>query len=471
MKIQKPVLLLFIAFILLRLIFIIAFPPFTDESLYIRWGQLMVDNPTYHWESIQRFSRQPLAFWLFGLGAILLKNPIIGARLVMLLANIPTFFIILHLTKRMFGERTSLIAAAILALSPLFILTQTLAIMDGFLFTISAVMLFLITSDWKRPVPYQLIGIGICIGVSLWIKTTGLFLLALAITGIIVKAKRQSFIQIIIMSLIPLLIVLPLILRPDFMQLFSEPGSFMLTRTEILHFPISIWTSNTISTIFGLLIYIPLLFTLPMMRKRSNTTLLLWFLIPTIAIILLGNNFRIRYFVLGTIALIPLLAAGISHLFELRNSTRFQIIFWVIYTAYSIYFISATPSFFSLFPKGSGERDYALSWPSGYGIPDMINWIDSHASNASQPMIIAVFDSPGNPSDYLLAQYYFSHKVRILFADFEKLKPVALQIPVYLATRSTLITPDIKSYLDPIKLFHKPATDETVGIYRVTFHQ
>lgn len=468
---SKPIFLLFIGFILLRLIFIIIFPPFTDESLYIRWGQLMIDNPEYHWASIQQFSRQPLAFWLFGLGAILLKNPIIGARLVILLANIPTFFIVLCLTKRVFDEKTSLVAAAILTLSPLFILTQTLAIMDGFLFAISAILLFLFESDWKKPVPYQLIGIGICIGISLWIKTTGLFLLALAIIGIVVKSKRRSFIQIIIMSLILFLMVLPLIIRPDFMQLFNEPRSFMLTLTELRQFPISIWTSNSISAIYGLLLYIPLLFILPMTKKRSNTMLLLWFLIPTIAIVFLGKNFRIRYFVLGTIALVPFLAYGISRLFEILKSTVFQIIFWTICVAYSMYFIFATPSFFSLFPSKSGERDYALSWPSGYGIPETINWINLHSSSADQPMIIAVLDSPGNPSDYLLAQYYFSHKVRILIADFDKLKPIALRVPLYVATRSTLITPDIKSYVTPVQLFHKPATDETVGIYRVAFHQ
>ena len=44
------------------------------------------------------------------------------------------------------------------------------------------------------------------------------------------------------------------------------------------------------------------------------------------------------------------------------------------------------------------------------------------ASNASQPMIIAVFDSPGNPSDCLFAVLAV-HKMDTI-ADFEKLKPV-----------------------------------------------
>jgi hypothetical protein len=218
----------------------------------------------------------------------------------------------------------------------------------------------------EKTIPYQP-SESVSIGISLWIKTTGLFLLALAIIGIVVKTKRQSFIQIIIMSLIPLLMVLPLFLRQDFMQLFNEPESFILTLTEIRQFPISIWTSNSLSAMYGLLLYInpfvliPLLFSFPILKKRSNTMSLLWFLIPTIAIVLLGKNFRIRYFVLGTIALVPFLANGISRLFNIRKTAMFQIVFWIIYIAYSIYFISATPSFFSLFPKGSGERDYALS--------------------------------------------------------------------------------------------------------------
>src|SRR5258705_11681463 len=119
MKPYQKLLLLAATFIGLRLVFIFTFPPFTDESLYIRWGQLMVNRPDMHWASIGYLSRQPLGFWLFGIGAILFNNPL-GARFIVLLVNIPILFTTYFITKRVASEKTALFAASILKLSPLF---------------------------------------------------------------------------------------------------------------------------------------------------------------------------------------------------------------------------------------------------------------------------------------------------------------------------------------------------------------
>jgi 4-amino-4-deoxy-L-arabinose transferase-like glycosyltransferase len=424
----------------------------------------MIDNPAFRWASFTYVSRQPLAFWLFGLGAIAVGSPLLGARLVMLLANIPSFFLLFLCTKKLMNERAGLYAAAIFTCTPLFILLSSLALMDGFLLTISMIILWLFMCDWKEKSPYHLVGISILLGVSLWIKTTALLLFVLSFIGLFWKIKKLNLFNIFLLVTIPVLIVLPMWFQKDVMNMFREPGNFTFTATEFVQLPIHSWAKNLFGALFSILIYfnpfllLALIHAKKLIRRNYGALLLAWILVPTVAIILIGKNFQVRYFAFGLIALIPLLSL------KKQNTVFFVFVLFM----YAIFFIIKPVQFFSLFPIQSQERDYALSWPSGYGLPELIKWIDDH-----QPMTIVVADSPGNPGDYLLATYYYSTQVQILIhaihspIELKKLKPIVDKQPLFIATRSTLIPPEMSSYLQPIKLFTKPYSTETIGIYRI----
>ena len=482
------ILLLFVAFIALRLFFIFTFPPFTDESLYIRWGQLMMNNPALRWASLPYVDRQPLAFWLFGIGAIVLRNPLLGARLMVLLVNIPTFFLMRSITKRLYSDKASFLALAVLACSPLFIMTQTTALMEGLLFPLSVLLLWIFSDVGKSMTWLKVSAIGILLAIGLWIKTTGLLLvLSSTIVGFR-NGKNEKlsvvsmFLKILLVVLLILLLILPLISQPDFRDIFREPGLFAMSTSDLLHFPILIWISHTVSVGASLGLFLnPVVVlcgiaALCIFRKRMDTLLLWWLGVPIISMIILSKYPANRYIVIGTCALPPLLGDTLAQWTNNIKRNVWVMMLYIFIALYALFFVTNTVSFFRLLPNFVQEQEYALSWPSGYGIPELTRWIDAQIK-PNRTLFLAVADSPGNPSDYFLAYYYFNPDVRITFAtltnatEFQRIQPIADKIPLFLVTRSTLLTPAVSRYLEPVKLFPKPYSQETVGIYRVIFSQ
>jgi 4-amino-4-deoxy-L-arabinose transferase-like glycosyltransferase len=476
--------LLFIVFLILRIVFIVMFPPFTDESSFVRWGQLMVHNPEFRFASLTYVGRQPLAFWLFGIGAILMHQPILGARLMVLLVNIPVFFITYIWVKRLYTEKISLIALFLLTMCPLFILIQSLALMDGLLFAIAGIIIWLIFDNPGRVPLYRVVLIGILIGTGLWIKTTSLFLLGLGMLTLIIRSKghmsRQTFIYISLLILIPLLMMLPLLARPDSAIFLKEPSYFVVGKNGLSGLPLNVWARNIYFTGISLLFYLGIpaslmaLFVPKTFWNTTSVTLLLWFILPAFSMILLADNFRFRYFGYTSVVLLPLVSAGILSVTEKFKMKWISLLAGVLVTLYGIVFVWKPVYIFSLFPKTSGERDYAFSWPSGYGIPELIRYIDTQLLRGRY-LFIAVPDSPGNPSDNLLAVYYFHPYVRILFAtltsatEFRKLQVLTSQVPVYLATRDSLITESVRPFLTPVITFPKPANEDYIGLFRISF--
>lgn len=484
---SNTVLFFLLIFILVRLTFITVFPPFTDESLYTRWGQLMIASPEYRWASIAYLSRQPLAFWLFGLGGNLFGDALIGGRFVSLLLSLPAFFAVVAITKKLWGDRAATISAFLIAAAPYAILINSLAIMDGIILSGSACILWLIlafTDDGKR---WRIFAIGAILGITLWIKTTALFLDALAVFSLLfLRPKnyswKKSLADIGVVATTAILFLLPLLLRPDIAKLIGEPSSFTFSVNELLSLPIHPWMQNVWETLISCMLYfspflILMLLARPSTGKQKSFMLLcIWTCVTFLSMIILGKNFRMRYHAFGIIALFPLFAAGLAVTFEKLNNYRrtAEIVVAAVFLVLSGFFIFKTATFYTWFLPTSGERDYAIGWPSGYGIPELVSWIDAHAS-PQHPMALAVVDTPGNPTDYIVSYYYFKNSVQVLFVslaptELQKLAPIAQKVPLYLATRSSRIPPTATPFLTPIKRFHLPYSKETVGIYRVTFN-
>src|SRR3989344_3838664 len=142
--------LIFFSFIILRLFLIFTFPPFIDESLYTWWGMQSILDPEKRFVAVYFWGKQPLPFWIYGLGSFLFEDPIIGARLFNLILAIPGFFFLYHLIKNLKGKTASIIALIFLTFAPAFILFQSLALMDGMLLTLNIIALWILFKLWKK---------------------------------------------------------------------------------------------------------------------------------------------------------------------------------------------------------------------------------------------------------------------------------------------------------------------------------
>jgi 4-amino-4-deoxy-L-arabinose transferase-like glycosyltransferase len=485
MKEKYIIIILFFVYLIFRLYFLFTFPPFTDESLYARWGQLMIHNPDFRWASLFYVHRQPLAMWLFGAGALIFQHFLYGARLMMLVANIPVFFILWSISERIFSRRVALVALGLFAVNPLFILMQTMAMMDGFLFAISCVLLWLFVIPWKGKLPIASIAVGILLGIALWIKSTAMLLVVLSLVALAWKKYKDNLTLVQIVSscvawiVIPVILLIPLIVHKDFIYILKEPDTFLFTFGELMHIPFMSWVNNLVSASVSILFYNPVILISFagiwfVIRKKQSLILVFWFLTPLLITTFIGKHIMVRYFIAGTCAMLPFLAYGMTRFIDRMKWKPIEIVLWCVLGAYGIFFISFPAQVFHFFPAISGEQGYAIGYPSGNGIPELVNWIDTNV-HPPKVLILAVPDSPGNPSDYLLGHYYFSQRVKTIFVtlsneeEFRKIEPIVKQTPVYLAVRGSLLTPDIEKYLTPVVVFQKPYKQDFIGLYQISF--
>ncbi len=465
---------LFCLFLFLRLLLLFRYPPFSDESIYVRWGQLMVQNPMMRWASIHYVSRQPLAFWIFGIGSHIFGTPFIGARLAVLIINAISFFFFADWVSHIVNEKISVIALFLFAVTPIFVFFQTVALMDGLLVTAMVLLLWSLSRK-------NIVVTAFSLAVSLWIKSTGLIMALVAMGAITYADRKHPFTALLRIGLcmgITVILLLPLLLRPDRSFLFAEPHSFTYSIRELFTFPFPIWVRNIGIVVFALLVYVNPLYPIAIFFSRNQLPrryfyFLLYFTLATAGIVILtGKLFTTRYVLICLVPLLPLLASGIYDLWVKKR--RLIVIMTLTFPAiFSGILILNARWYFWLFPDHTPltqERNYAYYWTSGYASSDAARYIRSNISHGT-PVLLAVADTPDNPSDYILATFYSSRTIAVIFLNSqEDLKNQAKLIqtyPTYYIVRRDTSPPFLLPYLTEVKKFPTPDGADFVGIYAV----
>ncbi len=463
--------LLFCLFLFLRLVFLFRYPPFSDEAIYVRWGQLMVQNPAFRWASLQYASRQPLAFWLFGLGSRIFGSPFIGARLVALLLNCISFFFLYDWMKRIADEKVTAITLFFFTVCPVFIFFQPLALMDGLLIT---AMVILLWSLFRK----NLVITAVALALSLWIKSTGLIMLLAAAGAIAYTYRKRPLMVLWHLGLcigLATILLLPLLLRPERSFLFAEPHVFTFSIFELLTLPVTVWVRNIGITVFALLVYISplypvaLFFSRIQLSRRHFLFLIYWVAATTGMIILTGKLFTARYILVSLVPLLPLIASGTHEL--LGKSRILGVLCLCLPLILSGVLILNARWFFFLFPDHTPfaqERNYAYYWTSGYAVADTVTYIHSTLSRGT-PIILAVADSPGSPSDYILAAFYTDRTLSVIFLnspeDLINQSKFIQTYPTYYIGRRETLPLFLLPYLTEVKKFPTPDGNDFVGIY------
>ncbi len=448
----------------------------------------MIWNPDFRFASILYHSRQPLAFWLFGIGAIVANNPLIGGRLVALLVSIPSFFALYLFMKKSFDQKTALISILLLTISPLAIMFQSLALMDGILFSSTFCIVYLLSEYRLHSKTQILLATGLMLGILLWIKTTALFIItptiftALTIFRLSFFNRTKQIVNFLILLLPIILIALLLLLLPNFSKIVSEPGSFIFSLKELMTLPTASWVSNGVYALYGYMTYFtPIVFLFGLIgaykyRKEKSTTPLIFFALTILFSILLGKIFRIRYILYALIGIIPFTALFLSQTHLIRSVNRLKYIFCIGSSfLISLMLIINPHLFFSLFPENSTlsrEREYAYGWTAGDGIQKLIDFIDKTPRSSHERIILFTEDSPGNPSDYVLAKYYFDPTVIISPIDISASSLRSLSqkkgnTPVFVIARSIRVDQTTEPYLSLIQSFSEHDPHEALHLYQL----
>lgn len=223
---------LMLIYLLVRLPGLLALPVFGDEAIYIRWAQLIAQG--HGWVSLAD-PKPPLHFWLLAGMLSLVKDPLLAARLLSVLAGLATVPVLLALggqlaalarpprdDGRRFSGSSGLIAAVLLIFSPFLAFYQRFATADA-LFVLEMLLVLWLglklaldtrAGAWRW---HTVLALGVALGAALLTRQILSYLLpALIVLGFALlpgrKPVRSFALGLGLACLLALLLWLPYLL-------------------------------------------------------------------------------------------------------------------------------------------------------------------------------------------------------------------------------------------------------------------
>lgn len=226
-------------------------PVFADESIYIRWSQLIIDEPVRYAFFPLNDGKTPLWMWLMVPFQFLGNDQLWSARFLSVLVGFLQMGVVAFTLRRMNRNLTTqLIGAGLVATLPFWFFHHRLALIDGFLtLWISLAMLAVVeinklknTQLVSLPTKHEIltvVGLGLALGLGFWTKIPvilaipGLFLLPLFHhEQRVVTLRRLLLIGCGVVFGLAFFVLLKL--NPAFGQLFGRGSDFLHPVSEVL---------------------------------------------------------------------------------------------------------------------------------------------------------------------------------------------------------------------------------------------
>ncbi len=392
---------LIVAFLVLRLTNLTILPIFADEAIYIRWSQVIADDPANRFIPLTD-GKQPLFMWLT---AVLLKldifNPLLAGRLVSVLAGFGGMVGTYLIAKRLFSQKVAFWAALLYVITPFLVFYDRLAVVDGLLTALGVWVFYLgvlLSKDLRLDTSLLL---GSVLGAALLTKSPALFFVLLLPTMLIIFDFKQKpfwgrFWRFVGLSglavVIATIIYNVLRLSPLFYLIAQRRSDFVFSFSEVLQTPLSPFLPRILGEIplwLGQYLTWPLFiaglaFVIFFVSQRNQAVglLALWFIIPLIIESFIAKGFTARYFVFVTPFLLLILAQGITLVFEKLVRGKH----WRLMILLLLFLPAVVFDFWLLFnpekaPIPQKERSgYLEEWSAGYGIKEVADFIRKRAN-------------------------------------------------------------------------------------------
>lgn len=426
---------------------------FGDEAIYIRWAQVMRNEPTLRFIPLSD-GKQPLYMWVVILFQKFVSDPLIAGRLVSLFTGLVTMVGIFVITLLLFSPRekealvkevtfgsylkslfhlsnkkvifTGIIASLIYAISPYVVFFDRMALVDSMLsmFGVWTFIFSFIAFQFVRLDSAMLA--GFCLGGAYLTKSPALFfLLSLPSNWLFAdwpksdKRKLGRFVQLSLLTVVIVGIALVMfnILRlgPNFHLLSSRNLDYVHPISRILEYPFDPMYVF-LKKIFGYFWYlgpgsIIFLYLLSFIRDFKNNfknyfVLSIWSIIPMILVSEFSKTMTARYVLFIVPFLIIISASG----FLSKNKvTRKMMIFaLVIFVAQSIFINKLILTDIKAAPLPQGERaGYLEEWTAGIGIREVSEYLkDYWDNNPGKKIVVGTEGYFGTLPDGLQAYLY-----------------------------------------------------------------
>lgn len=379
--------LLFI--LILHLVKLTALPVFADESIYIRWAQLIIDDTKQYLFFPLNDGKTPIFIWLLVPFQFIFSDQLFAGRFLAILTGIFQIIIIGKIIKELeFEKMFQYIGMLLTGLLPYWFFHHHLALMDGLL------TLFLSLATWqtlkliKKPNSKKTIFfIGLSFGLAMLTKIPALlFIPSLLIISFFLPQENKiyrfkSLISASIAIVIGLLFFLLLKLHPAFGQLFSRGGDFLFSWQEIL---LNQKWRETLPNSVTYLSYFKQYFTWPLIlisiigllfnQKKKVLIFHLCWISLALPIFLMGKVVYPRYLfpvsLTFTLAVIASIKSLLSQKLWLRTIT--WILLAITFTQSALFI---HPLLFDVekIPFVSADQgQYLTEWSAGFGIKETV---------------------------------------------------------------------------------------------------
>jgi len=408
----------------LRFTHLNSLPVFVDESIYIRWSQVMRAEQTLRFLPLSD-GKQPLFMWATMPALKLISDPLVAGRAVSAAAGLFTTLGIGLAGFFLFGRlREAITAAGIWAVLPYAVFFDRLALADSLLamFIVWGFALGLFAFKHLRW-DFSMLS-GFALGFAWLTKSPAMF--ALAMTPLLwvlfsPKNNRRQILQGIglILTIWGIAFAMYNILRlgPEFHMIGIRNKDYIYPISEVLRHPIDPLIPHLKDSLdFLLYLFTPvgLFFALlgllenGIKHTRQRLALILWVIIPIFAQSFISKTFTARY-LLYTIPYLVLLAAhGIWHFGDRTKKHILSFLGLCLFILVSLIFDFMLITSPQSVPLPRIERSgYLEEWTAGFGIKE----VSAYLKNAPGPVLVGSEGFFGTPFSAL--QMYLNNQRNI----------------------------------------------------------
>ncbi len=394
----------------LRLIFIKNLPIFTDEAIYVRWAQIALNDSAWRFISLTD-GKQPMFVWAAVLFMKIFDDPLLASRLVSVASGFFTMIGLFFLAYELFKSKTiAYLTSIIYVFYPFAQVLDRMALYDSMVATFSVWVTYfsvLLVRKIRLDIAYTL---GFIIGAGILTKTSNFFSIYLLPFTLILfdfhkKPFLKRFINWVLLALFSVLISYGLYnvlrLSPLFEMISIKNAIFVYPFSQWLEHPFTFFVGNLNGLFSWLTQYLTLpyivliLISLILINKnfKEKILLLLFFLLPLIALALFGRVVFPRFIFFMSLYLLPLAAWGLNYIINqslkytpqknLIKSIRFftpLIVFVFIWYPGFVSFQFAKDPINAKIAKADNSQ-YVNSWAAGWGVKESIEFFSQESKN------------------------------------------------------------------------------------------
>lgn len=425
--------LVLVVFFGLRLVNLTALPIFADEAIYVRWSQVMRNEPTLRFLPLSD-GKQPLYMW--GLMFLLpfFKDPLLVGRLISVGAGLGSLLGLGYLSWLLFGNKRIVFWASLFyAALPYFVFFDRMALVDSLLLMLGIWFFVLVVAlASQRRLDLALLG-GMVLGLALLTKSPAFFFAGLVpVTGLVTKLpvkgrKRDYWAWLKLVGLwlvvwgLGLVIYNILRLGPNFALIAQRNQDYVFPISEVLthlHDPLiphlgdlRDWLPNLLGPVF----YLGLLgLVWGVGEKKTRWTTAFLFLIsflPILAQSLIAKVFTPRYLLFAVWPLILLAAFFFQRVTKkLSPLARVLLVLALLIIPLRYDWLLLTNLEQAPLPRRM-RSGYLEEWSSGYGIGEVRDYLNQRLGETEKGLLVGTEGHFGTLPDGL--QIYFDHHPRV----------------------------------------------------------